>query len=56
MSFALKKPGRSALICARAGMDFAVVTVIAANAAERRRSRFVSIEASRQENRIGFLI
>src|SRR6266478_2486081 len=43
MSFALRKPGRSALVCACAGTDFVVVTVITANAAERRRSRFVSI-------------
>jgi NH3-dependent NAD+ synthetase len=48
--------GRSAVVCASTGMDFAVVAVIAANAAERRRSHFVSIEASRQENGIGFLI
>src|ERR1700733_14055340 len=45
MSFALKKPGRSALVCALTGTDFAVVAVIAASAAERSRLRFVSIEA-----------
>src|ERR1700681_3608995 len=43
MSFALRKPGRSVLACARTGTDFAVDAVIAAKAAERRRSRFVNI-------------
>jgi hypothetical protein len=43
MSFALKKTGRSALVCACTGTDFAVEAVIAAKAAERRRSRFVNI-------------
>src|ERR1700722_5465613 len=43
ISFALKKPGRSAARCAFTGTDFAAVAVIAANAAERRRSRFVII-------------
>src|ERR1700730_10181237 len=43
MSFALRKPGRSALVCASTGTDFAVDAVIAAKAAERRRSRFVNI-------------
>src|SRR6267142_4508219 len=42
MSFALKKPGRSSAI---AGMEFAAVAVTAAKAAERRRSRFVSMWA-----------
>src|SRR6266567_2088672 len=46
MSFALKKPGRSAVVCAVTGTDFAVVAVIAANATERRRSRFVIIFVS----------
>src|ERR1043166_7473476 len=41
MSFALRKPGRS--VCANAGTDLAVVTDIAASAAERRRSRFVNM-------------
>src|ERR1700733_5736755 len=45
MSFALKKPGRSALACACTGTDFTVEAVIAANAAERRRSRLVNISA-----------
>ncbi len=36
-------PGRSAVVCAVTGTDFAVVAVIAANATERRRSRFVII-------------
>ena len=43
MSFAAKNPGRSALVCAAPGQDFAVVAVIAANATERSRSRFVNI-------------
>src|ERR1700676_1656202 len=43
MSFSLRKPGRSALVCASTGTDFAVDAVIAAKAAERRRSRFVNI-------------
>src|SRR3981081_4536355 len=46
MSFALRKPGRSALVCACAGTFVGGVTVITANAAERRRSRFVSIQHS----------
>src|ERR1700690_2645227 len=45
MSFALRKPGRSALVCASTGTDFAVDAVIAAKAAERRRSRLVNISA-----------
>ena len=43
ISFALKKPGRSALVCALAGKDFVVATVIAVSAPERRSSRFVNI-------------
>src|ERR1700730_6963993 len=43
MSFALRKPGRSALVCASTGTDFVVDAPIAAKAAERRRSRFVNI-------------
>src|ERR1700730_5418077 len=46
MSFALKKPGRSALVCACTGTDFAVEAAIATKAAERSRSRFVSIRTS----------
>jgi hypothetical protein len=36
-------PGHSALACALAGTAFVVVAVIAAKAAERRRSRFVNM-------------
>jgi len=34
MSFALKKPGRSALVCALTGKDFVIVAVRVAKAAE----------------------
>src|ERR1700722_11185109 len=43
MALASRMSGHSALACALAGTDFAVVAVIAANAADRRRSRFVNI-------------
>ena len=36
MSLALRKPGRSALVSAAAGMDLAAMAVIAANAAEQK--------------------
>src|SRR6516164_7353594 len=43
MSFALKKPGRLAVVCACTRPDFVAATVIAARATERRRARFVNI-------------
>src|SRR6202021_1256260 len=43
LSVALRKRGRAVLVCASTGTDFAVDAVIAAKAAERRRSRFVNI-------------
>src|SRR6266851_7330801 len=46
MALASIMPGHSALACALAGTAFVVVTDIAAKAAERRRSRFVSIWTS----------
>ncbi len=43
MSFALKNPGRAALVCANAKLDFETGIAIAASAAERTNARFVII-------------
>ena len=43
MSLASRRLGHSALSCAMAGVDFAIVAASAAIAAEQSRSRFVSI-------------